>query len=93
MEGGGTAVVVLARPVATATLKSAWGGALDAGRMAVVSQSTRAQRLTEQGADDRNDLAARLADSIALAHANLDGRLSQQCARWRAVGLGIRSLG
>lgn len=91
--GGGTAVVVLARPVATATLKSAWRGALDAGRMAVVSQSALAQRLTEQGADERNDLVARLADSIAIAHASPDGRLSRLCVRWRARGLVIRALG
>lgn len=93
MEGGGMAVIVLARPVATATLKSAWRGALDAGRLVVISQSAAPRRLTEQEADERNDLAARLADSIAIAHASPDGHLSRQCVRWRARGLVIRSLG
>ncbi len=36
LEAGGTAVLVLARPVASATLRSAWRSALDVGRMAVV---------------------------------------------------------
>lgn len=93
VEGGGIAVIVLARPVGTATLKSAWRGALDAGRLAVISQSAALRRLTEKGADERNDLAARLADSIAIAHASPDGRLSRQCVRWRAQGLVIRALG
>ena len=89
MEGNGTAVVVLARSVATATLPSTWRAALGAGRMAVVSRSTNAQRLTEQGAEDRNDLAARLVDRIAIAHTSPGGRLSQQCVRWRAAGMDV----
>ena len=90
LEGKGAAVVVLARSVATATLPSAWRSALDDGRMAVVSRSASAQRLTEQGAENRNDLAARLADRIAIAHTSLDGRLSQQCVRWRSAGMDVR---
>ena len=89
LEGNGTAVVVLARSVATATLPSPWRAALGAGRMAVVSRSTSAQRLTEQGAGDRNDLAARLADCIAIAHTSPGGHLSQQCVRWRAAGMDV----
>jgi hypothetical protein len=34
MEAGGSAVVVLARPVSGASLDIAWHGAIDAGRMA-----------------------------------------------------------
>ena len=89
LEGKGTAVVVLARSVAAATLPSTWHAALGAGRMAVVSRSSSAQRLTEQGAEDRNDLAARLADRIAIAHTSPGGRLSQQCLRWRAAGMDV----
>ena len=89
LESNGTAVVVLARSVAAATLASAWRAALSAERMAVVSLSTSAQRLTEQGAEARNDLAARLADRIAIAHTSPGGRLSQQCDRWRAAGMDV----
>ena len=89
LEGKGTAVVVLARSVGTATLPSTWRAALGAGRMAVVSRSTSAQRLTEQGAEDRNDLAAQLADRIAIAHISPGGRLNQQCVRWRAAGMDV----
>jgi len=92
LEAGGTAVLVLARPVASATLRSAWRRALDAGRMAVVSQSTGSRRLTEQAADDRNDLAAQLADEIVVAHASSGGRLDQQCVLWRAEGRNVRQL-
>jgi predicted Rossmann fold nucleotide-binding protein DprA/Smf involved in DNA uptake len=92
LEAGGTAVLVLARPVASATLRSAWRSALDAGRMAVVSQSTGSRRLTEQAADDRNDLAAQLADEIVVAHASSGGRLNQQCVLWRAEGRNVRQL-
>ena len=89
LEGNGTAVVVLARSVATATLPRTWRAAPDAGRMAVVSRTTSAQRLTEQGAEDRNDLAALLADRIAIAHTSPGGRLSQQCERWRTAGMDL----
>ena len=65
LEGKGTAVVVLARSAAAATLPSTWHAALGTDRMAVVSRSSSAQGLTEQGADDRNNFAARLADRTA----------------------------
>ena len=93
LEGNGAAVVVLARSVATATLPSIWRGALGTGRMAVVSRSASSQRLTEQGAADRNDLAARLADRIAVAHTSPGGRLSQQCVRWRSAGMDVWAMG
>ena len=92
LEAGGTAVLVLARPVAGATLRSAWRSALDAGRMAVVSQGTGSRRLTEQAADDRNDLAAQLADEIVTAHDSSGGRLNQQCVLLRAEGRNVRPL-
>jgi len=93
LEAGGPVVIVLARPVAAASLRSAWGPVLAAGKLAVVSRSTSAQRLTEQAATDRNELVARLADRITIAHASPGGRLSQQCVHWLVAGLDIRSLG
>ena len=92
IEAGGQAVVVLARPVATALLPGVWRSALGGGRMAVVSRAAFARRLTEQSADERNDLAARLADKIAVAHASAGGRLSDQCTRWRTEGLTVAQL-
>ena len=93
IEAGGQAVVVLARPVATASLPSAWQLALGGGRVAVVSRAALAKRLTEQLADHRNDLAACLANKIAIAHASAGGHLSEQCSRWRAQGLAVAPLG
>ena len=92
MEAGSSIVVVLARPVGGASLDSAWHGAIDAGRMAVVSRSVRTQRLTEQAANDRNDIAARLADRIVVGHASPEGTLARQCARWLADGLVLRHI-
>ena len=93
VEAGGSVVIVLARPAGGASLNSAWHDALDAGKMAVVSQSASTHRLTEQVADERNELAARLADRIVVAHASPGGHLSQQCARWLADQLDIRRIG
>ena len=93
MEARSSVVVVLARPVAGASLNSAWHDALGAGKMAVVSRSASTQRLTEQVADDRNELAARLADRIVVAHASPGGHLSYQCARWLADQRDIRLVG
>ena len=93
IEGGGQAVVVLARPVAAASLPRAWQRALGAGRMAVVSRAALAKRLTAQLAGDRNDLAASLANKIAIAHASAGGQLSEQCSRWRAQGLAVTLVG
>lgn len=68
LEAGSSAVVVLARPVVNASLRREWRDALVAGKLAVVSAASTTQRLTEQGAIDRNDLAARLADRILIAY-------------------------
>ena len=61
--------------------------------MAVASRAELAKRLTEQLAGDRNDLAASLANKIAIAHASAGGQLSEQCTRWRAQGLAITLVG
>ena len=92
MEAGSSIVVVLARPVVGASLDSTWHGAIDAGRMAVISRAARTQRLTEQAANDRNDIAARLADRIVVGHASPGGTLARQCTRWLADGLMLRHL-
>ncbi len=93
VEAGSSVVVVLARPVSRASLDSTWHGVIDAGRMAVVSRAARTQRLTEQAANDRNDIAARLADRIVVGHASPDGTLARQCVRWLADGLALRHIG
>ena len=92
LEPGSSVVVVLARPAAGASLNRAWHGALDAGKMAVVSCSASTQRLTEQAANDRNEIAARLADRVVVGHASDGGALARQCARWQVEGLSLRHL-
>ena len=89
LEAGGSAVMELARPVANASLRSAWHDALAAGKLAVVSAAETTHRLTEKYATARNDLAARLADRIAIAYASPGGQLSQQVEGWRLDGLTV----
>lgn len=93
MDAGSSVVGVLARPVSGASLDKTWHGAIDAGRMAVVSRAARTLRLTEQAANDHNDIAARLADRIVVGHASPHGTLPRQCARWQADGLALRHIG
>ena len=92
LEAGCSVVVVLARPVASASLRSAWRDAIAADKMAVVSAAAPSHRLTEQAASDRNELAARMADRIVIAYASPVGQLEHQRDRWRAEGLNVECL-
>ena len=89
LEAGGSAVLVLARPVAHASLRSAWRDALAAGKLALVSASENTHRLSEKDATERNDLAARLANRIVIAYASPDGQLHRQAQGWRLDGLSV----
>jgi hypothetical protein len=93
VEAGSSVVVVLARPVAGASLDRRWHGAIDAGRMAVISRTTHKQRVTVQAANDRNDIAARLADRVVVGHVTAGGALALQCTRWLGDGLAVRRVG
>jgi predicted Rossmann fold nucleotide-binding protein DprA/Smf involved in DNA uptake len=92
LEAGGSAAVVLARPVAGAALAASWHDALQDGKLAVVSCQKRAKRLTQQAAHDRNDIAAGLATLIVIGHASPGGTLDRQCADWLAKGSEVRWL-
>ena len=89
LQAGCPVVAVLARPVAGAALRSDWRDAIATGKLAVVSHATNTQRLTAQAAEERNELAARLADRIVIAHVSPGGSLSQQHARWVAERLDV----
>lgn len=82
-------VVVLARPAENAKLPPEWAEPLTQGHLAVVSTATKALRLTQNAATDRNELAARLAGAIVVAHASPDGTLAGCCGRWTLDGLNI----
>lgn len=90
IEARSPVIVVLARPAAQAAQRSKWRAALEAGTIALVSQTAKAHRLTTEDAEARNDLVARLADSIVIAHASPAGRLSQQVTRWANSGFAVR---
>ena len=84
------AVLVLARPVQRARLPTEWRAAVIAGHLVVLSAmpdaATVAPRLTEAGARARNEVVARLAVRIVIAHASPAGRLAGQAADWHAAG-------
>lgn len=81
-------VAVLARPVSQARLSAEWHTALEQGRMAVVSAEPHSgqvqSRLTATLASERNDLVARLAGRIIVAHASPGGVLERACQDWEA---------
>ena len=92
LEARSPVVAVLARPVGNARLKPEWETAIARGSMAVVSCSTQAKRLTTEEALERNELAARLAVRIVIAHANAGGGLARQSASWVSRGLPVLNL-
>ena len=92
MAAGSPAVVVLARPVQVATLPSDWAEPLEKGHLAVVSATATSGRLTQQLANERNALAARLAERIVIAYASPDGALASQMSHWQHEGLPVELL-
>lgn len=92
LEAHSLVVAVLARPVADARLKPEWETAIARGSMAVVSCSTQAKRLTSAEALERNELAARLAERIVIAHASKGGSLARQAESWASCGLPVLHL-
>lgn len=85
-------VAVLARPVSEAKLPGDWLEAVQAGRMVVVSRDKSAGRLTVAQAALRNDIAAGLAQKIAIAHASPGGQLERSCELWSQAGWPIERL-
>lgn len=96
LEAGSPAIAVLARPVAEASLPTAWRQALEIGSMAVINEPRQIrpsnERLTARSASSRNDLIARLADQFVVAHASPGGQLERQCAKLQADHREIRWL-
>ncbi len=92
LEARSPAILVLARPIACARLKTNWTTAISEGRMTVVSTSTDTTRLTSARAARRNDLVAQLADNIVIAHASAGGELARQSAYWARRGTPLHTL-
>lgn len=92
LEARSPVVAVLARPVGDARLKPEWEAAIAKGSMTVVSCCTQAKRLTSEEALERNNLAARLAERIVIAHASKGGSLAGQAESWASRGLPVLNL-
>jgi predicted Rossmann fold nucleotide-binding protein DprA/Smf involved in DNA uptake len=86
-------VAVLARPVAGARLPPEWAEPLAQERMAVVSAATSVGRLIGARAAARNQLVARLATDIVVAHASPSGQLYACCEQWGSEGRAVVHLG
>ena len=81
-SGGGAG----ARPVPQAKLPPEWTQPLAKGFLALVSCVQTEGRLTQQLANERNAMAALLAQKIVVAHASPGGALTQQLEQWRTEG-------
>lgn len=92
LEARSPAILVLARPIAGARLKTDWTSAVNAGYMTVVSTSTDTTRLTIARAAQRNNVVAQLSDNIVIAHAGAGGQLARQSAYWAGKGTPIHTL-
>lgn len=92
LEAGSPAIVVLARAIKPAQLPSHWHEALKKGHLVIVSAADTSPQITEQHAIERNDLVARLATTIVIAHASPGGGLEAQVAVWRSCNLAVRNL-
>lgn len=75
-------VAVLARPVQSSRLPKTWICALEKGRMAVVSPTTKDVRLNQKLANQRNIWVATLASEIVVGHINPTGELANLCEAW-----------
>ena len=82
----------LAQPLSGARLPAHWKTAITAGHLAVVSAADKSARLTTESALERNDLVARLAKTIVIAHASAAGVLSARCDLWVSHGLSVTKL-
>lgn len=85
-------VMVLARPVSSSRLKPEWRAAVAEGYMAIVSTSQKVERLTSERATQRNELVARLAKHVVIAHASMGGELARQSGSWANQGLSVLNL-
>ena len=92
IEAQSPVVVVLARPVEGARLPPEWIERLEQGRMAVVSATASAARLTGELATERNNLVSQLSAQIVVAHASIGGVLEGLSAHWQAQGRQIIQL-
>lgn len=86
------AIVVLARPLQSAQLPPEWTEPLAQGHLAIVSHILTKSRLTKPLAIERNALAAQMADTIVVAHANAEGSLAGQINQWRLSGHAVNLL-
>ena len=92
LQARSPAVVVLARKLSGARLPTDWNIAISAGHLTVVSASDKSDRMTTEHSVERNDLVARLAKTIVIAHASADGALAGQLDLWLSQGLLVRKL-
>ena len=86
LEARSPAVIVLARPLLRAKLPAQWLTAADLGDLAVIGLESDRGRLIEELAAQRNELAARFADEVVVAHASDGGSLAEQVRCWRDAG-------
>lgn len=70
-----------------------WRGALDSGRLLILSPSDWTQRrATADLAQRRNELVAALADEVFVSHASMGGKIDALCRKIMAWGKPLLTL-
>jgi predicted Rossmann fold nucleotide-binding protein DprA/Smf involved in DNA uptake len=83
LRNGVPVIVCVAREIAAYRVPPAWGEAINAGKLLVLSSSAQSRRMTRQSSLERNELVVALADEVAVLHAEPGSnteRLARECA-------------
>lgn len=93
MRGTQPIVICPARNIETMRIAKVWRGALDSGRLLVLSPFPPSQRsVTADSAARRNRFVAQLADEILIAHAAPGGKTEAMCRDLQGTGKPLLTL-
>lgn len=85
MEGRQSIIICLARALANIRLPKEWQGAIESGRLLLLSRFQKSRRADKETARRRNELVAALSDEVLIVHAEPGGaveRISQLIDQW-----------
>jgi predicted Rossmann fold nucleotide-binding protein DprA/Smf involved in DNA uptake len=93
LRGKQPIIVCLARAMEKIRIPADWRGALDTGRLLLLSPfETRPRRPTTESSHQRNELVAALSDAVLIVHAEPGGsieRISEAVQRWNVPKIQI----
>lgn len=81
-----------AREIRSYRTAPTWAGAIEAGKMLLLSRFESERRITRASSDTRNDLVARLSASLVLLSLSEGGHIEKLARDFEANGLTVRRL-